>query len=206
MLRPARAARPSSGATALLTALVLMSAACSAAPVPQPPTAVAPGDTAGPVPPADTPPADTPPADAPPADAPDLAPRPLPAPDPTAPDDCDLRAREAIGATVSAQLDAFAAEDFTTAYSVTSPFFRRAFARDDFEALIRAEYPELVGNEGHRTDECRVRSRRAFLVVGVRSGAQEIVLRYDLSQESDGWRIDGAGRLPGVSLPPDRLV
>lgn len=196
MLRPARTARPSGVAVAVVTALALLSAACSAAPAPGPTTAMAPGDAV-----------DTAPApDAPLPDAPDLAPRPLPAPDPTAPDDCDLPTREAIGATVSAQLDAFAVEDFTSAYALTSPFFRRAFTPDGFEALIRAEYPELVGNDGHRTDECRVRGRRAFLVVGVRSGARAIVLRYDLSEESDGWRIDGARLLPGVTLPPDRLV
>lgn len=137
---------------------------------------------------------------------PELAPRPTPVPDTTAPGTCATAIRDAIASTVSTQLDAFAAEDFTAAYEMTSPYFRLVFATDDFEQMIRTDYPELVGNDGHRFDECQVRNRRAFIVVGVRAGAREVVLRYDLSEEPDGWRIDGAGLLPGITLPPDRLV
>ena len=155
---------------------------------------------------ADPVPADPPPVDPPDAPEPDLAPRPDPVPDPSAPDDCDPTTRAAIGSTVSTQLDAFASEDFEAAYAMTSPSFRLVFATDDFESMIRTDYPELVGNGGHRFDECRVRSRRAFLLVGVRSGAREVVLRYGLSEEADGWRIDGAGWLSGVTLPPDPLI
>ena len=183
---------------ALIVTLALTVAACT------PPAAT---DTtqADPVP-ADPVPADPPPVDPPDAPEPDLAPRPDPVPDPSAPDDCDPTTRAAIGSTVSTQLDAFASEDFEAAYAMTSPSFRLVFATDDFESMIRTDYPELVGNGGHRFDECRVRSRRAFLLVGVRSGAREVVLRYDLSEEADGWRIDGAGWLSGVTLPADPLI
>ena len=155
-----------------------------------------------------TPPSATDPTPVDPPDAiePDLAPRPDPVPDPSSPDDCDPTTRAAIGATVSAQLDAFASEDFAAAYAMTSPSFRLMFATDDFASMIRTDYPELIGNGGHRFDECRIRDRRAFLLVGVRSGAREVVLRYGLSEEADGWRIDGAGWLSGVTLPQDRLV
>jgi hypothetical protein len=132
--------------------------------------------------------------------------RPGPSPDPTAPDECDAATGAAIGMTVGSQLDAFAADDFDAAYALTSPFFRTMFTRDAFETLIREAYPTLVGNDGHRLDECRSRSRRGFLVAGVRAGAQELVLRYDLSEEADGWRIDGALLLPGVTLPSDQVV
>jgi hypothetical protein len=146
----------------------------------------------------------SPPTD--PGPAATATPRPDPVPETLAPGVCDATTRAAIGATVGTQLDAFAAEDFSQAYAMTSPFFRLMFATDDFESMIRSDYPELVGNAGHRIDECRVRSRRASLVVGVRSGAREIVLRYDLSEEAEGWLIDGAAQLSGVTLPPDRLV
>jgi hypothetical protein len=132
--------------------------------------------------------------------------RPEPSPDPTAPGACDTATRAAIGLTVGTQLEAFSRGDFDAAYALTSPFFRTLFTRDAFESLIRDAYPALVGNDGHRLDECRARSRRGFLVAGVRSGSLELVLRYDVSQEADGWRIDGAILLPGVTLPRDRVV
>jgi hypothetical protein len=108
-------------------------------------------------------------------------------------------------APVATQLDAFGEEDFALAYAMTSPFFQRLLTADAFEALIRGEYPELVGNAGHRFDECRARGRRGHLVVGVRDGVREVVLRYDLSEEPDGWRIDGAMRI-ALTLPPQPLT
>jgi hypothetical protein len=186
--RVSRTSSPTRVLGALIVVLTLTSAACTAPSSTEAPRPIT-SDTTVPDP-----------------TEPDPAPRPDPAPDPSAPGECDPTIRTAIGATVGTQIDAFATEDFTTAYGMTSPFFRRMFAEGEFEALIRTDYPELVGNGGHRFDECRVRSRRAFIVVGVRSGAREVVLRYDLSEEADGWRIDGAGRLTGVTLPPDRLV
>jgi hypothetical protein len=132
--------------------------------------------------------------------------RPGPAPDPTEPGECDAETRAAIAETVSLQLEAFAIADFDGAYALTSPFFRTLFSRAAFEELIRTGYPLLVGNTGHRTEECFVRNRRAFLVVVVSSGGQRSVLRYDLSRETDGWRIDGATELPGVQPPRDPLI
>lgn len=137
----------------------------------------------------------------------DPAPRPAPAPDPDPPGACDDATRAGMAATLTAQLDALAEEDFAAAYAVTSAFFRNFFTQDGFETLIRDEYPTLVGNVGHRFAECGVVGRRGFLVVGVRGAdADELVLRYDLSDEAEGWRIDGALALPAVTLPPDPLV
>ncbi len=123
-----------------------------------------------------------------------------------APQGCTPDTLAAIGATVSAQLDAFAQDDLPLAYAMTSPFFRRLVAPDDFATLIRDDYPELVGNDGHRLDACGSRGRRGFLIVGVQTRTQEVVLRYDLSEEDDGWRIDGARRLTDVMLPERPLA
>jgi hypothetical protein len=146
------------------------------------------------------------PQQAPPDTTPDIPERPEPIPDLFAPEACDPLTRAAVGTTVSAQLDAFAADDLAAAYALTSPFFRRVVDGGTFETLIRDEYPWLLGNVGHRLDECGVRGRRAFLVVGVRAEGREQVLRYDLSLEPDGWLIDGAMPLLGVTLPPDRVA
>jgi len=133
--------------------------------------------------------------------------RPTPAPDPLRPDPCDAVTAGAIGATVSAQLDAFMRDDIPAAYALTSPFFQRVLDAEAFETMIRTEYPYLIESSGHRLDECWTRGRRGYILAGVRSGSGETVLRYDVSEEPEvGWRIDGAAALSGISLPADRLV
>jgi len=159
---------------------------------------------------------DAPAAPAPGPAEPDRAPRPDPVPDTAPPGECDPATRTAIEQTVATQLAAFATRDFAAAYAMTSAAFRLAFTVDDFETLIRADYAVLLGNDGQRFDECLIVTGQAFLVVGVRTGhpetgrpetgGREVVMRYDLSEEPDGWRIDGAGLLPGITLPPERLV
>jgi len=191
-----RGSRSDSGAArsaAALIAVLAITAGCTVDPGPASPSRPA----AAPMP-------------APTAPEPDPEPtppsRPPTAPDPDGPIDCDAAVREAIETVVGEQLDAFAAEDFTGAYALTSPFFRTFLAEDAFEPMIRGDYAALVGNNGHRFDECRLLGRRAFILAGVRGPEAELVLRYDLSEEADGWRIDGARALDGIVLPPDPLV
>ena len=204
MPRASTGARSGATRRTLLVALAVTLTLTGCGAAPEDAALEAPLPAQGPLP---SSPESEPEPDAPePEPEPELAPRPAPVPDTTAPGTCATAILDAIASTVSTQLDAFAAEDFTAAYEMTSPYFRLVFATDDFEQMIRTDYPELVGNDGHRFDECQVRNRRAFIVVGVRAGAREVVLRYDLSEEPDGWRIDGAGLLPGITLPPDRLV
>ena len=139
--------------------------------------------------------------------APESTPKPEPPVDVGRPANaCDASTAAAITATVSTQLDAFADDDIAGAYAVTSPFFRRFLDEAGFATLIRDEYPELLGNDGYRADECLAVGRRGSLIVGVRDGTREVVLRYDLSEEEDGWRIDGARRLIGVMLPPQPVA
>ena len=187
-------ARPASHAiVATAVAVLVVTAGCTSterAVPPDPATAVTPSPAPSPAP-------------APDADGT----LPLPPVDPDAPHplDCDAERRDAMRSPVATQLDAFADDDLTLAYAMTSPFFQRVLTADAFEALIRGEYPELIGNGGHRFDECRVRGRRGHLIVGVRDGVREVVLRYDLSEEPEGWRIDGAMRI-ARALPPQPVA
>lgn len=192
--------------TALLVSLALT--ACTAGGTTGPPDPPAADVDGGPepVPPAEEERAPVPGPEQPGPEQDPAPDRPEPAPDPMAPDACDEPTRTAIAGTLTAQLDAFAAEDLAAAYAMTSPFFRSFLDEDAFEALIRTQYPDLIGNDGHRFDDCGVRGRRGYIVVGVRNGARELVLRYDVSLEDVGWRIDGALELPGVTLPPEPLV
>lgn len=133
--------------------------------------------------------------------------RPEPSPDVDRPGACDAATAAAIGSVVSMQLEAFTRDDLDAAYALTSPFFQRIIERDAFEELIRTDYPYLLESSGHRLTDCWARSRRGYILAGVRVGTREVVLRYDVSDEPDsGWRIDGAAELPGISLPDDQLV
>jgi hypothetical protein len=157
-----------------------------------------------------TPDGDAPGARSAPEGAPDvLEPpaRPGPVPDLQPPGACDAPTAAAIGATVSAQLQAFMRDDIAAAYALTSPFFQFVLDIEGFEEMIRTDYPYLIESSGHRLDECWTRGRRGYILAGVRTGSRERVLRYDVSDEPEvGWRIDGAMALPSIILPPDRLV
>ncbi len=133
--------------------------------------------------------------------------RPAPAPDPERPGTCDPMTAAAIGATVTAQLDAFARSDLDAAFALTSASFRSSVDRTDFERIIRTGYAYLLGNAGHRLDTCWSSGSSGYILAGVRSAEREYVLRYDVSEDlGAGWRIDGAAELPGIALPEQRLV
>jgi len=193
------AAAPARAAVALTAMVVLIGLGCA----PAPPGAQAPGAQA---PGAQEPSADVPDGVGPTDDFEPPA-RPEQIPDLAPPGECDAETAAAIAATVSAQLDALRRDDIDAAYALTSPFFQRLLALEAFEAMIRDDYAYLLESSGHRLDECWSRSRRGYVLAGVRTGSREIVLRYDVSDEPDvGWRIDGAAELPGIRLAPDRLI
>lgn len=122
------------------------------------------------------------------------------------PQACDRTDGLAIRMTVAAQLDAFALGDFDSAYALTSPAFKRGIPKARFETLIRTGYPELLDGSDQRFDVCRARDGRAFQVVRLRSGERNVVLGYDLSERPEGWRIDGARRLPSVMFPGEQTT
>lgn len=191
--------RPSTVGPSVALVAALLLAGCSASPDASPQTPATTAPTPGPDPTPAPEPTPEPPAPPPPPAPPEEPRRP------SSPE-CPTEVRSAIAAPVATQLAAFAQDDLDAAYAVTSPFFQQVIGRTAFEDLIRDDYPELIGNDGHRFDECQVLGRRGFILVGVRAGAQETVLRYDLSEEPDGWRIDGAIRVQGITLPPEQLA
>jgi hypothetical protein len=114
--------------------------------------------------------------------------------DGTAPRACDDGEQAALTATVTAQLDALAAGDFAGAYAWASTAFRAGVGLPAFEQVIRTGYPELLSVALRRVEGCQIADGRGTLVVGItlRTGARR-VLGYRLSEEREGWRIDGAG-------------
>jgi hypothetical protein len=133
--------------------------------------------------------------------------RPAPAPDVTVPSSCDAPTAAAIAATVTSQLEAFAAGDLAAAYAFTSPFFTTMVDAVRFEEIIRTDYPLLLSSRERWTGDCLVRGRRGVLLAGVADATgRELILRYDLSLEDVGWRIDGALELEGITLPRPPVI
>ena len=80
-----------------------------------------------------------------------------------------------------------------------------ATPRDTFATMIRDDHPYLLDGHDHRLDECWASSRSGYLVVGVRTGTGEIVLRYDVTEDPhSGWLIDAITAIPGLVLPDDQ--
>jgi hypothetical protein len=191
---------------ATTVALTLLVSACSGDPgragsVPDAPAAAATTDPPAPSAPAvpSVPPGSPDPSE-PPA-------RPAPIPDPSAPGACDETTSRAITATVAAQLEAFASGDLRAAYALTSPFFTTLVDEGRFEEIIRTDYPQLLMSRERWTGDCLVRGRRGVLLAGVADAeGRELVLRYDLSLEDVGWRIDGALRVEGITLPRPPVI
>lgn len=95
------------------------------------------------------------------------------------------------------QLDAFRAEDFTLAYSQASYGMHQKFSRDQFEEMIRRDYPDLTQAQRIEFGIVKYRDRRALIQVFF-IGRDGTVLPciYTLIYETGGWKIDGAVMLP----------
>jgi ketosteroid isomerase-like protein len=102
--------------------------------------------------------------------------------------------REAIRATIEAQLDAFRHDDGAAAFSFASPDIQRQFRSPEvFMHMVRQGYPQV-----YRALEADFRelvtadgaTLQAVLVVGP-DGSTAMAL-YRMQKQSDGsWRIDG---------------
>lgn len=107
---------------------------------------------------------------------------------------CDTVESTLMTATVTGQLDALAAGDFAAAHAWASTTFRAGVGPQAFEQLIRTGYPELLGSAMRRVEGCQVLDGRGTLIIGItaRSGARRVI-GYRLTEDVEGWRIDGAG-------------
>lgn len=112
---------------------------------------------------------------------------------------CDDRTLQAIDETIGGQLDAFANDDYAGALLFASEGFREEFDEDSFREVIETSFPNVAQATGHTSTVCVSRGDDAQLLVTVESddGDQELV--YQMTLESDEWRIDGA--VPADATP-----
>lgn len=105
----------------------------------------------------------------------------------------DRAVREAVRASVSAQLAALQREDFAAAYAWAAEGIRRRFTEPVFAAMIRRGYPGLPGHVSAELGVVRDSGDgRASVVATVRpERGPSVRYRYLLQREEGRWRVAG---------------
>ncbi|MDT0682043.1 DUF4864 domain-containing protein [Roseicyclus sp. F158] len=102
-----------------------------------------------------------------------------------------------IEGVISNQLEAFGADDFEDAFSHASPMIRGLFQTpDNFGAMVRNGYP-MVHRPADVSYGQREEQADAVLqnvVITDEAGAVH-VLRYEMVETEDGWKINGVSLL-----------
>ncbi len=128
--------------------------------------------------------------------APEPAPSDAPTPEEALPA-CSAATLAGVEATVAAQLEAFAARDFRTAFGLASESFRSGVDLPTFRRLIRQDYPEVADAAAHVVVECADYgpSAAAARVDVTGANGRTVQLAYRFVREPDGWHVDGASTL-----------
>lgn len=104
---------------------------------------------------------------------------------------CPSEVDTAVVDVVTAQQQAFAEGDFTTARSFASAEFQSAVDLDQFTEIIESQYSYLLKDPALEFTECDLRRGKAYLTVIVQASPAQ-TLTYRLVPEANTWRIDEA--------------
>lgn len=99
----------------------------------------------------------------------------------------------AIRGVIRQQLDAFAADDFATAFGFASPMIRQMFGTpENFGRMVMSGYPMVWHNSAARFTALESRDGRMYqnVLITDREGALHY-LEYEMIQTGDGWEING---------------
>lgn len=107
-----------------------------------------------------------------------------------------------IEANIAAQIQAFKADDFDTAFTFASPNIQRLFHNpDNFGAMVRNGYPMVWRPAEVRFLELREIAGLLWQkVMIVDGGGQTHILDYQMVQQNNTWKINGV-QLLGNSDP-----
>lgn len=108
---------------------------------------------------------------------------------------------EEVTGVISDQFQAFAIDDFATAFTFASPGLRQYFETPErFGAMVRQGYPMVwrPGDVRFLSLEGEGRARRQIVEVTDRAG-RPFRLEYSMVRTEEGWRIDAVRFLP---MPP----
>ena len=95
--------------------------------------------------------------------------------------------------TIAAQIDAFLADDFDTAFAYASPGIQRYFGTPErFGEMVRQGYPMVHRPGDVRYLDARPEGARVIQRVLIRDqGGAFHVLEYEMMDAGDAWVIDG---------------
>lgn len=103
---------------------------------------------------------------------------------------------------VNDQLSAFRADDFRSAYRYAASRVQQKFTPEQFEAMIRANYPEMARASRVEFGSIQVRdasaSVQAFFFAS--NGSVRSFL-FSLLSEKDSWRIGGVEEVGAPTVP-----
>ncbi|WP_138933653.1 DUF4864 domain-containing protein [Roseovarius arcticus] len=105
-----------------------------------------------------------------------------------------VRAQEGpIRAVIEAQIEAFEADDFETAFTFASPTIQGMFGTaQNFGAMVKGGYPMVWRPENLRFLALEERDGLLFQDVMVRDEAGALhILEYQMQQSDTGWLING---------------
>lgn len=100
----------------------------------------------------------------------------------------------ALDAVITEQLDAFAANDWDRAWSLTSRDFRASGVdADGLREIVTSGYPEVADPTGHEVRGCQYAGEQAQVLITVTAtDGSTVDLVYLLTREGGRWRISGA--------------
>ncbi|MGR3320378.1 MAG: DUF4864 domain-containing protein [Pseudooceanicola sp.] len=106
-----------------------------------------------------------------------------------------------IEAVITDQMEDFRADDFAGAFDHASPKIRGMFGTsENFGMMVRRGYPMVHRPESFRFLDLRPAPPGMQQIVEVEDvNGRRFLLRYDMIETGDGWKIDGVLLLP----PPD---
>ncbi|CUH49274.1 DUF4864 domain-containing protein [Ruegeria atlantica] len=107
-----------------------------------------------------------------------------------------------IEANIAAQIQAFKADDFVTAFTFASPNIQNFFGTpENFGAMVRNGYPMVWRPAEVRFLELREVAGALWQKVMITDGNGQVhVLDYQMIQQENGWKINGV-QLLGNSDP-----
>ncbi len=107
-----------------------------------------------------------------------------------------------IEANIAAQIQAFKADDFATAFTFASPNIQRLFGNpDNFGAMVRNGYPMVWRPADVRFLELREVAGSLWQKVMIKDGDGRVhVLDYQMIRQENGWKVNGV-QLLGAADP-----
>lgn len=109
----------------------------------------------------------------------------------------------AIHSVVQSQLDAFAADDASTAFELATSSARTLLGSpEQFLQLIKDQYPPVYRNRGALFSTPEMIDGHALLMVRLTAGDNVVwIAIYEMQQESDGnWKVDGCNLFETTSV------